>query len=158
MVNVGKGCWGSTFNHPARITCVMSCVPSRLTHTGDNSPVESASFTTLSSISQSIQYNRGRLHQVKLPALHNIGRTPIAWLITSRSLTSIEATDSMRVKTGHQAKCLFRSSRTRGTYEKRHDLASFSAPCLSKLSPLTPWHGGPAPSKTKVHWENRALH
>ena len=78
--------------------------------------------------------------------------------MVAQSTLSMEATDSMSVCTGHHTKCCRNSSRMRGTCTKRFDRPSRNAPNLSAFNPLTPWQGGPAPSKTKVHCENWVLH
>ena len=155
VVKVGKGWSGSTLIQPPRRTLEMSWWPSNVATRGPHAPSPSPDLCTSMSISQSIQYSLGRLHQVKSPALHQKGACPIPSLITQRSPSSIDATDSIIVYTGHQGKNRLRSSRTRRTCENKDDRASLRAPCLSQLSPLTPWQGGPAPKSTSAHCENR---
>ena len=154
VVKVGKGFKGSTFTHPDLTTWLMSWVPSNQSRNGLSCESCGATLNPgeLSS-SQSHQYNRGRWHHEMSPASHMTGATPRAADMTSLSVSSMEATDSIKVYTGHQAKTRLHKSLMRGTSEKSADLSSRRAPLRSAFNPLTPWQGGPAPRTTAAAWE-----
>ena len=70
----------------------------------------------------------------------------------------MDATDSISRWTWAHGKALLNRPLMRGTWTKRQDLRSFKAPFRSALRPLTPWQGGPAPSRTTDAWQKVKLH
>ena len=86
------------------------------------------------------------------------GRSPKSMLITWRSCSSIDCTDSMMQCTCAQANCLATNFRMRLTCLKSLLRWSRKAPRLSTFKPLTPWQGGPAPIITSPTWVNWHAH